>query len=80
MPNKVPTYYGSPSTCAYCIEGVYPHTHGELPEAPDGLEQPRSTVKRQRKEKVTATSAEPRRRGRPMKPENIELLKVCEGH
>lgn len=75
--SKVPVYYGSPATCAYCMNGVYPHTHGELPDESEAPA-PRQRARKTQAVAVAVTTTARRGRGRPMKPENFDLLRICE--
>lgn len=66
-------FSGDPADCTYCVQGIYPHEH-------DAAYQPRRASARAETHKTAAEvyAAMPRRRGRPYKPENWELLRMCE--
>ena len=70
---SVPEYSGDPAKCSFCIQGQYPHTHSDY-----------NPVAKTKAPKVRKSAAPAvlngvkRKVGRPMKPENWELIRMCE--
>lgn len=74
---NVPNYSGDPAKCTLCKEGIFPHTHEPDAEWADTAPKVNKPVKRTKRATTTDPSI-PKRRGRPMSPENALLLKVCD--
>ena len=78
---KEPIWKGDIAHCTYCRDGVFPHGHAPDDEEPAPRASRKATTKAPKKSKATDTVAKitTGRRGRPMKTENWELLRVCNG-
>jgi hypothetical protein len=72
-----PIWKGKIAKCPYCKDGIYPHTHADWDEGSEADEKP-PKAPRKSKATDTATKTATGRRGRPMKPENAELLRLCD--
>lgn len=77
---KEPVWKGDIRHCDYCRNAIFPHAHAPQDEA-KAPRAPRKAAKTPKKSKATDTVAKitAGRRGRPMNPENWELLRVCNG-
>ena len=82
---KEPIWKGDLKHCPYCRDAVFPHGHKPEDEGDSKKRALRDAVApKKRGRRAKASNDTPKvstgRRGRPMKPETIELLSVCQGH
>jgi hypothetical protein len=75
---KEPVWKGDPLHCDLCRNSVFPHSHADTADepAPKARKKAAKPRKDASKAQVVATITAGRR-GRPMSPENWELLRLC---
>jgi hypothetical protein len=76
-----PIWKGDLKHCRYCRDAIFPHGHAPVDDSAPAPRASKKPTKAPRKSKATDTVAKitSGRRGRPMKSENWELLRVCNG-